>query len=337
MNNPIVTGILSFGMSGRVFHAPFVSTNPFFKLHSVTERHVKKAKIIYPDIISYNNVDELLANKEIELVIINTPNNTHYAFAKQALLSGKHVLIEKPAAANVAELKELYTLAISANLKIFVYQNRRWDCDFQEVKDVIESKKIGNIIEAHFRYDRYRPSLSKKLFKEINIPASGLSFDLGPHILDQVISLFGKPEHFTKTLETHRPDSVVDDYFHIHLKYAEGKNIFITGSLMSLGNRPAYVIQGSKGVLIQYRTDPQEDQLQEGILPNEALYGIAKDVPSARLTTIDENGSISESHLPPRKGDYNELFNAIFQTIRKGKEFPIKTEDILYQLEILES
>ncbi|MBC7915557.1 MAG: Gfo/Idh/MocA family oxidoreductase, partial [Pyrinomonadaceae bacterium] len=245
MQNQIVTGILSYGMSGRIFHAPFIETNPNFKFYAVTERSKKKAKERYPAVISYDAVDQLLNDPAIELVIVNTPNNTHFEFAKKALEAGKHVLVEKPFAATSAEAKEVFTLAKKQGKNIMAYQNRRWDTDFQSIKSVVESGALGNLIEVHFRFDRFRREISVKGFKENPLPASGLSYDLGPHLLDQIISMFGKPLNWSKTLGVFRHDSKVDDYLNIHLIYPRDLNVFITANLLVANPLPAFVLHGT--------------------------------------------------------------------------------------------
>src|ERR1700748_2079552 len=160
MSKPIITGIMSYGMSGRIFHAPFLHTNPGFKLKAVVERHEKKAAKRYPDVLSYNSIEELLNDDEIELVVVNTPNDTHFDFAMKALDAGKHVLLEKPAAATSAEAKELFDHARKVNRHLLLYQNRRWDSGFLQVKEVIESGRLGKLQEVYFRMDRFKRALS---------------------------------------------------------------------------------------------------------------------------------------------------------------------------------
>ena len=337
MGNQIVTGILSYGMSGRLFHAPFIDTHKHFKLYAVTERHEKKAALRYHDLISHNSVDDLIADTKIELVIVNTPNNTHYEFSKKALLAGKHVLVEKPFAATSAEAKELFDLSRTVNRKVMVYQNRRWDSDFQSVKTAIESGSLGNLIEVHFRFDRYRREISKKAFKENPLPGSGLSYDLGPHLLDQIISLFGKPLKWFKTLRTFRPDSKEYDYMNVHLIYPGGLNVFVTASLLTAYPLPAFVLHGTQGSFVKDRVDVQEAQLDMEISPLDRSYGIEPDGAEGIMTTIDAEGNKSSSYHTAVKGNYNRLFDAVYAQIRKDEPYPVKEEEILWQLEILES
>lgn len=336
MQNSIVTGILSYGMSGRLFHAPFVDSHKGFNLYAVTERTEKKAKKRYPDLISYDSVEELINDPKIELVIVNTPNNTHYEFSKKALEAGKHVLVEKPFAATSAEAKELFDLARKVNRKAMVYQNRRWDTDFQSVKAAVNSGKLGELIEVHFRFDRYRREISKKAFKETPLPASGLSYDLGPHLLDQVLSLFGKPSKWFKVLRTFRPDSQVDDYMNIHLLYPEGLNVFVTASLLTAHPLPAFVLHGTHGSFVKERTDIQEAQLDKGISPLDKAYGVEPDGSEGVLITIDADGNKISKYSTALKGNYSRLFDAVYAQIRKDEPYPVKEEEILWQLEILE-
>lgn len=336
MNDPIITGILSYGMSGRVFHAPFIDASPDFHLRAVTERSRKQAQGRYPDVISYNSVDELLDDGEIELVIVNTPNNTHYEYAKKALSAGKHVLVEKPFAASATEAKELFELGRQKNLKVMVYQNRRWDSDFRLFKKILDEGILGKLIEVTIRYDRYRKEIGPKVFKEEPLPASGLTWDLGPHLIDQAISLFGKPVSSVKTTGNFRPGSKVDDYVHFHLQYPEGLNVFVTASLLTANPIPSYVVHGTNGSFIKARTDVQEDQLQAGMSPLDNGYGVEPDGSEGTLTLIQEDGGKKNEYVTSLRSNYLQVFKAVCDCIRNSTPFPVKEEEIIWQMKILE-
>ncbi len=328
---------MSYGMSGRIFHAPFIHAHPGYELKGITERSKKIAAERYPAIVSYNSTDELLADGEIELAIVNTPNYTHYELAKQALKAGKHVLIEKPAAGSITEIKELFDLGREQNKKVLIYQNRRWDSDFLSVKKVIDSGKLGALNEVCFRFDRYKPAISPKAFKETaGFSANGLVYDLGPHLLDQLISLFGKPISFTKTIGINRPGSVVDDYFFFHLKYPNHLNVFAASNLMAVQGVPAFVVQGATGTYIKDRVDPQEIQLDKNMLPTDTRYGAEDAGLEGKLYTINTDGSKNIETIPAIKGDYMGLFEAAYQSIRNEQQYPITEEDILTQMTILQ-
>lgn len=337
MQQPIKTGVLAYGMSGKVFHAPFLHTNPHFEFTAVTERTKKMAHERYPDVKSYDSIDNLINDESLELIIVNTPNFTHYEYAKRALQSGKHVLIEKPVAVTSAEAKELFLLAKRVGKHLIVYQNRRYNSDFVSVKNVIESGRLGKLIDVQLKYDRYRIAIGPKYFKEEPYPGSGLSYDLGPHVLDQAISLFGKPENFTKTLGKNRPGGQTDDYFFIHLKYADGLQVYLSASLLVAKPLPSYVLNGVSGTYIKDRTDTQEDQLLAGMMPGDAGFGIEKPGAEGELTLMDESGKATTEKVPSLSADYTDLFDDVYATIRENKPYPVSEDQVIWQLEILES
>ncbi|RSK31820.1 Gfo/Idh/MocA family oxidoreductase [Hymenobacter metallilatus] len=338
MSSPIQTGLLAYGMSGRLFHAPFLHAHSGFRLNAVVERSRKQAAGQYPAISSYDSVAGLLADPQLELVVINTPNDTHVALARQALQAGKHVLIEKPVATTVAELDELLALAAAQNRQVLAYQNRRWDSDFQLVRQVVESGQLGQLTEVQFRFDRYKAALNTKTFKEDPaVPGSGLSFDLGPHVLDQALSLFGRPEHSRVTRASHRPGSRVDDYFHVHLQYGSGLNVFVTSSLLTAAPVPAYVLHGTRGSFQKSRADVQETQLDQGLPPTAPEFGREPATEAGTLTLVPELGQTLVTRWPAPAGSYLGLFEAVYQTLRHGQPYPVRAEELRWQLEILEA
>ncbi|QNE41337.1 oxidoreductase [Hymenobacter sp. NBH84] len=335
--SPIQTGLLAYGMSGQIFQAPFVAAHPGFALRAVTERHQQRAAQDYPTIQSYPSVEALLADPELELVIVNTPSNTHVDLATQALLAGKHVLVEKPVAITTPELEGLLELAQRQGRHFLAYQNRRWDSDFQAVRAVVESGQLGKLHEVHFRYDRFRTPLNAKKFKEEPGPGAGLFYDLGPHLLDQAISLFGAPLSCTKTLTSHRPYSRVDDYFHLHLRYPEGLEVFLTSGLLVAQPSPAFVLHGTRGSFSKMRSDAQEAQLQAGMRPTEPGYGQEAPEHAGRLTlAAPGTDNLTTTSYPGLTSNYLELFEAVFQTIRHDAPYPIRKEQLLQQLALLE-
>lgn len=335
MYHSINTGLLAFGLSGRVFHAPFIQKHPGFKLHSVTERNKKTAKYTYPDIRSYESTAQLIHDREIELIVVNTPNNTHFEYAKQALKAGKHVLVEKPFTTTLSEAQELFKLGKKVQRKMMAYQNRRWDSDFKSVKNIMESGKLGKLIEVHFRFDRYNNDAASETLK-IPIPGSGIVYGLMPHLLDQAICLFGRPLRCFKTTGSNRPGSVPDDFAFLHLIYPENLNVFLYTSLLVAKPLPAFVIHGVKGSYIKDRTDLQEKQLDRGMTPSDKNYGLELPGAEGELTLVDDSGRKTTEYLPSLKGDYSQLYEAAYQHIRNNKPFPIKDEHILWQMELIE-
>ena len=191
---PINTALLSFGMSGVVFHAPLIHVHPGFTLSAVWERTKDLAQKKFPGIKTFRSLEDLLSDPDIELVIVNTPNYTHYEYARKALLAGKHVIVEKPFTVTVAEGEELIVLAKEQAKLLSVYQNRRYDSDYRTLRKILEQGLLGNIAEAEFHFDRYNESLSPKLHKEEPGPGRGALYDLGAHLIDQALQLFGMPQ-----------------------------------------------------------------------------------------------------------------------------------------------
>ncbi len=337
MQKPIVTALLAYGMSGKLFHAPFVHAHAGFQFKGVLEHNTKKVNADYPDVISYDKLQEILDDPEIELVIVNIPSNTHVDYARQALLAGKDIIVEKPFAPTSKEAREIFDLGRKLGRKIMVYQNRRWSSDFAVTRDTIRSGKLGQIIEMHLRYDRYRAEIGPKVFKETPIPAAGIVYDLAAHLLDQVICILGKPSGFRKVTGIYRKNSLVDDYGHIHLIYPGQLNVFVTTSLLVADPQPGIIIHGTKGSFIKAFCDKQEEQLIAGMKPGDAGFGEEDAGKEGRLTLINDQGEKTVEYVPSVKGRYIDLFEDVYQSIRNGKRFPVQEAEVLAQIEILES
>lgn len=332
---PINTAICSFGMSGWVFHAPFISTHPGFRFYAVWERSKNLAREKYPDVKVFRTLEELLADELVELVVVNTPNATHYDFAKQALLAGKHVICEKPFTVTVAQAEELIQIAARQNKQLSVYQNRRFDSDYRTIKSVLDQKLLGNIVEAEFHFDRYKEELSPKQHKEIPIPGTGCLYDLGSHLIDQALQLFGMPQALFADIAAMRPVSKVDDYFEL-LLYYPAHRVRIKSSYQVREALPGYVIHGSKGSFIKPKTDMQEAQLQAGMLPTENGYGTEPDAERGLLHTETE-GKISREYISSFKGNYTDYYEGIYQAIRNKQPLPVTAEDGMKVIKIIEA
>ncbi len=334
-NKKIKTGICSYGMSGRVFHAPFLDCMEEFDLAAVVERHQKKAQERYPEIHSFNSVAEMLADDSLELIVVNTPNVTHYEYVKQALQAGKNVVVEKPFTATYQQAADLVNRAEEAGKMLVVYQNRRWDSDFQVVKQVIENKRLGKLIEAEFHYDRYRIEASPKKHKEKADPGVGLIFDLGPHLIDQAIALFGKPEAIFAHIQAYRPHSLVDDYFSLQLLY-ETFTCILKASLLVREPIPANVLHGTLGSFIKSRADVQEKNLQEGQSPCTPDWGKEPDTERGLLHTLEKGVEIRE-RIPTPNGCYQQFYKAVYACLKEGKPRPVPLSDSLLNMQIIEA
>ncbi len=333
--NPIKTALCSFGMSGWVFHAPFLQVHPGFDLYAVWERSKKLAQEKYPNVKSYDTLDELLKDEAIELVVVNTPNYTHYDYAKQALQAGKHVVVEKPFTVNSKEGKELIQLAKKKKKKLSVYQNRRYDSDYKAIKNVIQEKLLGNVIEAEFHFDRYKEEVSPKLHKEVPGPGTGSLYDLGSHLIDQALQLFGDPIEIFADIQIMRPVSKVDDYFEV-LLYYPGMRVRLRSSYQVREPLPGYVIHGSKGSFIKPKTDVQEAMLQAGKVPGQPDWGTESETEKGLLHT-EIDGKVIREYVPSLKGNYLEYYEGIYKAIRNNEPLPVSAEDGLKVVRVIET
>lgn len=339
--------VLAYGVSGRVFHIPFVRCHPGFKLRGVVERRAecKNVQKDYPneDIISYDSVEAALNDAEVQVVIVNTPSHTHYEFAKQALLHGKNVIVEKPLTQSVKQTKEIFQLARNQNLSVFPYHQMRYSSDFASLQTSLSpTSVVGRPVELHLRWDRYRLGLNPKKWKEDPaLPTSGLTYDLAPHLLDQAILLFGSPTSVYKTQGCFRPDSKVDDWFHFHLYYAESQlSVFVSASLLALAPGPAILLHGTKGTFQKYRGDVQERQLHAGILPTNSEYGQeVSDQTRSKLTLNSDSDATGSSLIiqPSAKASFMQYFDEVYSCLCDPTQpFVVSEDQVVTVMEMIE-
>ena len=333
---PIKTALCSFGMSGWVFHAPFINLHPGFELYAVLERTKNLAVEKYPGIKTYRSLQELLADESIELVIVNTPNTTHHEYTKFALEAGKHVVVEKPFTITVADGIELIELAKRQKKKLSVFQNRRWDSDFKTVQDVVDQNLLGNIVEAEIHFDRYSDTPGPKLHKETAGPGTGILYDLGPHLIDQAIQLFGKPKAVFADLAIVRPISQVDDYMELILFYDTGLRVRLKGSYQVKEALPSYILHGSKGSFIKPRADVQEADLQKGMDPGAADWGTEPESGRGLLHT-EIAGKVFRAYIPSLRGNYFEYYDGLYKALEQDRPLPVTAEEGLHLIRVIEA
>jgi predicted dehydrogenase len=332
---PINTGLCSFGMSGWVFHAPFLKINPGFNLYAVWERSKNLAEQKYPGVKTYRKLEDLLADEAVELVIVNTPNYTHYDYVKKALQAGKHVVVEKPFTVTVDEGNELIELAKKQNKKLSVYQNRRYDSDYKTIKKILSQNALGAIAEAELHFDRFKEELSPKLHKETPCPGSGSLYDLGSHLIDQALQLFGMPEMIFADITSFRPLSKVPDYFEI-IFYYDDKRVRVKSSYVVREALPGYIFHGLKGSFIKPKTNIQEEMLQAGKIPDTPDWGTEPESERGLLHTEKDGKEIRE-YIQSEQGNYNEYYEGIYEAIRNDKPLPVTAEDGVNVIKIIEA
>ncbi|MFB6457493.1 Gfo/Idh/MocA family oxidoreductase [Chitinophaga sp. Hz27] len=335
MSKVIKTGICSFGMSGQIFHAPFIHVNPNFEFTAVVERSKNLAKAKYPNVKVYTNIDDMVSDPDLDLIVVNTPNYTHYDYARTALEAGKHVVVEKPFTVHHLEAQELIELAASKGLLLSVYHNRRFDSDYKVVKKTIESGVLGDIIEFEIHYDRFKEELSYKKHKEEALPGTGGLYDLGSHLIDQALTIFGLPRKVWADIRIIRKDSVVDDYFELVLFY-DTLRVRLKSSYLVKEPLAAYQVHGRIGSFIKSKSDIQEAQLQRGLMPDSPDWGAEAPHEWGLLhTTI--NGKTVKEFIPGGSGNYMDYYNAVYEAIANGAPNPVNPQDGANVVRVIEA
>jgi scyllo-inositol 2-dehydrogenase (NADP+) len=326
MEKTIRVGLVGYGMSGQVFHAPFLHTLPQFQLKAVVERNKNEAEKVYPYLETERSIEDLLNRADIDLVVITTPNETHFPYAKAALLAGKHVVLEKPFANNSAEAAELVQLGHQSGKVFSVYQNRRYVGDFKTIRRILREKLLGEIHEYICHFDRYRDTPRiEKVWREEARPGSGVFFDLGPHLIDQALCLFGLPQFITAFIKNQRSFSIVDDYFDVRLGYASGLTVILKSCMLVREMGPRYAVHGTLGSYLKYGDDPQEELLKKGILPTAADWGLEPEGQHGILHTVID-GEVVRKTIPTQAGNYGDFYNNLYKTIANGAPLSEKAE-----------
>ncbi len=331
----IKTGICSYGMSGKLFHAPFLHAHPGYELTAIVERHNQDSRERYPDAKLLRSVEELCSAPDIQLVVVNTPTHLHYEQAKKVLQAGKHLVIEKPFAVTVKEAEELKTLAENQNLFLSVYQNRRYDGDYRAVKEVLQKDLLGEVREAEIRYDRYRPVFGGKPHKEGNLPGAGNLYDLSPHLVDQAIQLFGFPKALFADLIKMRDDVGVPDYFEL-LFYYDRLRVRLKATVIARESTYAYTLHGMKGSFLQQRSDMQEQQLQAGVKPSLESWCPAPPSPDGILHT-EINGEVVRKETTSSPGNYMGYYDDVYKAMTGKGLNPVPAEDGIKNMKVIEA
>jgi scyllo-inositol 2-dehydrogenase (NADP+) len=331
MQAPINTALLSYGMSGEVFHAQLLSALPEFRLGTVVQRSSNKAQIHYPDVKVVRTPEEVFADSEIELVIVNTPNETHFDFTKSALDAGKHVVVEKPFTVDVDEARKLIDLAKQKNRMLSVFQNRRWDGDFLTVRNILQENLLGKVVEFEAHYDRFRNYIEANTWKEERRSGTGILYNLGSHMLDQVLVLFGMPKYVDARIGVQRPGGAVDDFYDIRLEY-ENHLAIVKSSYLVKEEMPRYIIHGTEGSFVKYGIDPQEQDLKERNNIQREGWGTEPSDKWGKLNTL--SGGVER--VETIAGDYLAYYRNIAEVIRKGAELLVKPEEAMDCIRLIE-
>ena len=326
----IKTALLAYGGSGKLFHAPFLEVNDGFELIGAYERSQKNIQNDYPNVRSFDALEDVLES-DADLIVINTPIDTHYDFTKKVLEAGKHALVEKAFTTTSQEAEALDKLAKEKNLKLCVYQNRRYDSDFRTVKKVLGDGHLGEIVEAEIRFERYNPELSPKAWKENGKPGAGILYDLGSHIIDQALTLFGTPDKLFADIRKTRENTQIDDYFDILLYYPD-KRVRLKGSFFVKEMTPSYVFHGKKGSFLKHGADIQEDKLKLGKVPNRDQWGTEPEDKTGLLVYDDKR-----INFPTLQGNYLDFYDDLYNAIVNDKDVPATAEQAYHTMSVIEA
>lgn len=334
----INVGLIGFGMAGRLFHGPTINSTKGLNLYKIRETKAPNIEIIserYPEAIIVNDTNEILNDPKVDLVIVATPNVTHYDVATQALNADKHVVVDKPFTVTSAEASVLITLAKTKNKLLTVYQNRRWDSDFQTIKKVIVSGMLGNLVEYEAHYDRFRNTIRPDTWKEDGVLGTGLVYDLGSHLIDQALVLFGLPKTVTADLRTQRQNARIIDNFEIVLDYGALK-VTLKGGMLIKEALPHFILLGNNGSFIKYGMDVQEEALIAGNAPNKSLtWG---EEPESLWGTMNTecNGIEFRGKVKSEKGNYTGYYENVYKAIIGEEELTVKPEQAKNTIRVIE-
>ncbi|MFO7614791.1 MAG: Gfo/Idh/MocA family oxidoreductase [Bacteroidales bacterium] len=334
MEKIIQTAIVGFGLSGRVFHAPFLHMHTGFNLKKVVERHSDHSREIYPYVEVVRNHLDLLKDKELDLVVIATPNIYHFDLAREFLEAGKHVVVEKPFTTTSDEADELIHIAERAKRKIFVYQNRRWDGDFKTVEQVVYHGYLGELLSYEAHFDRFAPFARRSAWRDQPLPGGGVLYDLGSHLIDQALVLFGMPRAVFADIRKQRAEGGVDDCFDVRLYY-DRLTVTLKASVFVKEPGPRYILHGTKGSFIKYGIDPQEEMLKMGEMPGEEEWG-KEDQGNWGLLHAEMNGLQYHGNIETEPGNYMDFYNNVRDVLLHSAEMAVHPGEARNVIRIIE-
>jgi scyllo-inositol 2-dehydrogenase (NADP+) len=320
----IDVGLVGFGLAGRAFHAPVIRAVPGLRFAAILQRRGCEAAEAYPDVRVVRSLEELLAIPEIRLIVIATPNETHYPFARQCLAAGRDVVVDKPFTTTLTEAVDLVQFAKESGRLLTVYQNRRYDGDFQAILELVGSGALGRIVRFETNYDRFRPQPRANAWREKSGPGTGILFDLGPHLVDHALLLLGRPDAVTADVRIERDPAVTDDAFDIVFHYPRSVRAVLRSSMLAAAPRPRFVLFGTQATFTKQTFDPQENNLRRGYLPKDAPWGAEPEENWGVLTLADAAGTTTQRRIPSHTGDYRDYY-ANVRDVLLGKAVPAVT------------
>jgi len=323
--------LVGYGYVGRVFHAPLIEATDGLRLHSIVSRQPDAADL-HPGARVSADRAAVLHDPDIDAVVVATPNDTHAPIALEALAAGKHVLVDKPFTLDLAQARAVMAAAEQAGRVCSVFQNRRWDADFLTVRQLLASGSLGEVAEFHSHFDRHRPQVRDR-WRESEAAGAGLWFDLGPHLLDQALLLFGRPQAIAGDLLRQREGARSDDYFHVVLHYPRMRAHLHAGSLVA-DARLRFAVHGRHGSYVKQGLDTQEAMLRDGLVPGAPGWGT--DPLPGMLTRVDDAGTPQAGSMETVPGDYRHCYAAFRDAVAGRGAPPATVAEALQVMELLE-
>lgn len=334
MADEVGVGLVGYGMAARVFHAPVITSVEGLRLKKVVERRAEESRARYPWVEVVRDLDALLGDEEVGLVVVATPNASHFELARRSLLAGKHVVVEKPFAVTSEEAGRLVGLARERGKILSAHHNRRWDGDFLTVRRLLEGGLLGRLVEYESRFDRFRNRPRPGAWREEAGPGSGILYDLGPHLLDQAQVLFGRPRAVTADVRTQREFARADDSFDVALDY-DGLKVTLRAGMLARGAGPRFVLRGTEGSFVKYGFDPQEEALKRGLTPAEPGWG---EEPEERWGVLDtEAGGLHiRGRVETVAGQYQAYYRNVADAVNGRAEPAVKPEEARDTIRLIE-
>jgi scyllo-inositol 2-dehydrogenase (NADP+) len=328
-------GLIGFGLAGQAFHAPVIRGVEGMELACILERRTNNAKAKYPEVRIARTLDELLSDKTIGLIVVATPNDSHFSYTKACLEAGRDVVVDKPFTPTMKEAEQLIRLAAERGRLLTVYQDRRWDGAFLTVKKLVAAGALGDVAEYEARFDRFRLDAKAGAWREqADFPAAGVLWDLGPHLLDGALVLFGEPDSICATALRQRPTSAVDDAFDVFMQYPRLR-ASLRARIIAYAPGPHLLLHGTEGSFIKYGMDPQEEILRSPSAPDGldwgADWGEDQEELWGTLTRVNE----SPRKIKTERGDYRGFYANVRDAIQKKAPLDVTPEQALRTMRAL--
>ena len=329
-------GLIGYGFAGATFHAPLIAAVPGLTLAHVASSRPEAVRAAQPHVRVHADAQAMLAAPDLDVVVIATPNATHAPLARHALLAGQHVVVDKPFTLSLADAEELAALATRQGRRLSVFQNRRWDNDFLTVREQIASGVLGEVHTFISTLDRYRPEVRKRWREDGATPGAGILFDLGPHLIDQALVLFGRPLDVMADAFAQRPGATAPDYFHVVLRYGGGLRAILHSGMLAREPAPRFIVHGRRGTLVKHGFDPQEDALRAGRTPREPGWGLDPETAYASVV-VDHDGKPAPSRVPTLPGAHHAYYEALHRAITQGAPLPVTPSEAVNLMRVIEA